>query len=280
VSAELLGPALLILLSSGVFIAHGHLTVVPEATPQCVFAGGQRKITVKLRNDNERIVETEVLLRLHQTSSTTTARIGDFPWKKIQVLSGQTILESAQLDFPEAKAETHYLVQWLESTNRVLGATEVLVYPQDLLVGLKPLVRDEALGVFDPHNQLKPLLNRVAVEFTDLEDAGVENFRGRLAIFGPFKSKAQMRERLAEQVEALAAKGVAVVWIQPPPEPHDKLQPSFYTVTVGKGAVVIVQSELVANLPERPQSQLNLIHCARLAMYPEPVRLPHLTPQP
>ena len=195
------------------------------------------------------------------------------------MLPGQTVLESATMTFPPVKAETRFLVQWLEGTNKVAGTTEVLVYPPDLLKGLKPLAGEEPLGVLDPQNQLKPLLRAVAADFQDLEDTGLEDYHGKLAIIGPFQTKAQMRESLVNRsVKALARRGAAVVWIQPPPEKRQELKPSFYAVPEGKGAVVVVQAHLVANLAEKPQAQLNLIQFARLALHSEPLQLPRLTP--
>src|SRR5438034_7904156 len=147
-------------------------------------------------------------------------------------------MESAALDFPVVKAETRFLVQWIGGTNKVFGKTEVLVYPRDILKDVKPLVGDDdgALSVFDPQNQVKPLLKSAALSFLDLEDAGLEDFHGKLAIVGPFESKAQMRESLAKQIETQATKGAGVVWIQPPAARRDKLQPSFYIVPAGRVA--------------------------------------------
>jgi hypothetical protein len=51
-------------------------------------------------------------------------------------------------------------------------------------------------------------------------------------------------------------------------------------VPVGTNAVVVVQPELVANLPENPQSQRNLIYFCHLALTPQPVLLPNPPPQP
>ena len=60
------------------------------------------------------------------------------------------------------KAETKFLVQWLEDSNSVIGRTEVLVYPTNLLHELKLLVdeSEDNLGVLDPQNQLKPALKQ------------------------------------------------------------------------------------------------------------------------
>lgn len=162
----------------------------------------------------------------------------------------------------------------------MLGVTQVLGYLPDLLKELKPLAGDDPLGVLDPQNQLKPLLKAAAVEFQDLEDSGLENCHGKLAIIGPFQSRGQMRESLPNSLKALARKGVAVVWLQPPPEKRQELMPTFYTVLEGKGAVVVVQAGLVADLAEKPQSQLNLILLARLALHPEPLQLPQMTRSP
>lgn len=139
---------------------------------------------------------------------------------------------------------------------------------------------EEALGVFDPQNQLKPLLKNLKLAFTDLENSDLENFSGKLAIIGPFASKAQMRDGLAKQIQALAKKGTAIVWLQPPPGKRDKLAPSFYSVSDSTNAVVIVQPELMSHLPENPQAQLNLIYFCKLALHPQPAVLPYLSVQP
>jgi hypothetical protein len=166
----------------------------------------------------------------------------------------------------------------VEGTNKLAGTTEVLVYRPDLLKDLKPLAGEEPLGVFDPQNQLKPLLKAAGVECQDLEDTGLEDYHGKLAIIGPFLSKAQMPVEAGDKIKKMAMSGVAVVWVLPPPERRQEAKPSFYTVPEGKGSVVVVQAGLMANLPENPQAQLGLVHFARLALHPEPPRLPYLQP--
>ena len=273
-----------------------------------MFAGDARKITVVWRNAGDKLVEADLHARLYQTSSATAVLLSEVPWKKLQVLPQQTVIESTQFDFPTVKAETKFLVQWIADgsgagfqpasavggTNiarssseqagkmpaPLLGTTEVLVYPTNLLADLKVLAGGDPVGIFDPQNQLKPLLKKLLIEFTDLEDAGLDHFQGKLAIIGPFQSKTQMREGLANQIQALARKNTAVVWIQPPPEKRDKLQPSFYFVPENQIAVVIVQPDLVANLPENPRAQLNLVYFCQRALHHEPFHLPQSFPQP
>ena len=274
--------ALLMLMLAGCWpcAAPAQLQLLPDKELPCIFAGQARPITVVWRNVSDKTVDAEIRARLYQTTSATAASLAEKPWKKIEILPGQTVIESAQVDFPDVRAGTAFLIQWLEGTNRVIGKTEVLVYPANLLKELKPLLGEDTPGVLDPNNELKPLLKRSRVEFLDLAETPLEDFQGKLAIIGPFQSKNQMREGLAQSIQRIARKGTAVVWIQPPPEPKDKIEPSFYVVPIGKGAVVVVQSDLVASLPEDPRSQLNLIYFSKLALNPEPFPLPDLKTQP
>jgi len=260
--------------------ARAQLQVLTNAEPQRVFAGVGTEIGVRFHNLGSRPATAALRTRLYQAGSAIAAPWDETPWKQLTVLPGQTVLESALLAFPRVKAGTLFLVQWLDGMNKVIGVTDVLVYPLDLLKDLKPLAGENPLGVLDPQNQLKPLLKATAVEYLDLEDTELERFRGRLAIIGPFQSWAQMRECLPGCVKWLARKDVALVWIQPPPEKRQELKPSFYTVLEDKGAVVVAQAGLVANLTDNPEAQINLIQLARLALHPEPPRLPHQTPSP
>jgi hypothetical protein len=163
----------------------------------------------------------------------------------------------------------------------LVGTTEVLVYPSNLLTQLKSLAgKDQPVGVFDPDNTFKPLLKIVGVEYEDLQDSAVADFCGRLAVVGPFTSATSMPADLAERAAKLARQGACVVWFLPPPGPDAKLQPTFYTVVAGTNAVVVGQAQLVANLADDPRSQLNLLQLCRLALHPEPARLPESTTQP
>jgi hypothetical protein len=262
-----------------------QLHIVADNEPQRIFAGNTRKVAVVFENAGGQEVEMRLRTQIYQTSSATAVPAGKpAEWKALQVLPGQTVLESAMLDFPAVKTETKFIVQWQDDGSRVVGATEVRVYPLDLLAQLGTLAGDKGLGVFDPQNELKPLLKNQKVEFEDLENSGVEHFSGRLAIIGPFRSEAQMREGLTAQIKELARKGAGVVWVQPPPEKKkrskDQLSPSFYSVMEGTNAIVVVQAELVDRLPENPQSQLNLVYFCQQALNPQSPALPNPAQRP
>ena len=258
--------------------AKAQLQMVPPETAQTVFADGARVVKVMFRNPENRSLTTPLRVQLCQASSATVVPFGQpRDWKTLEVLPGQTVLESAAVSFPPLKNGSRFLIQWLDATNKVLGKTDVMVYPNNLLEALKTLAGETPLGVFDPQDQLKPLLKGLALEFEDLADAGLGSFAGKLAIIGPFQSKTQMREGMAEEIQALAKRGKAIVWMQAPPEKHDKLLPSFYILLQRQCAVIVVQPGLVADLPENPQSQLNLVYFCQLALHPENPSWPNQT---
>ena len=262
--------------------ALAQLQLLPDQQPQCVFPGDARKVAIVWHNPGDNTAGAEIRARIFQTSSATTVRLGEAPWKKLQVLPRQTVIESALLDFPAVKAETKFLVQWLEGSDSVLGRTEVWVYPTNLLDELKVLVDqgERNLGVLDPKNLLKPALKSSAVKFVDLAETGLDDFSGKLAMVGPCGPDDPEWNGLASRISKLAQKGTPVVWIQSPPQKRDKIQPSFYSVPQSRAVVVVVQPELVADLVDNPQSQLNLIYFCKLALNPPPPALPDLSSQP
>ena len=249
-----------------------QLTLLPPQTPHVAFAGTPQEIPLAWRNVGATTLTYDLRMRLLQATSSTAAPFDEVPWKPLQILPHQTVLESATLTFPLVRAETRFILQWLTESNQVLGTSQVLVYPPDLLKDLKPLSGDQPLGIFDPLHQLEPLLKTVGIEFCDLAD-DVDHFTGKLAILGPFKSKDQFGENLRSALKPLIRKGLAVVWIAPRTQTPDVLRPSFQTIPLGKGAVVVVQPDLLPNLAGNPVSQLNLIRLSRLAINPEPLRL-------
>ena len=264
--------------------AWAQLQMAPQDEPQRVFAGSTQTISVRWRNPGNEMIETDVRMRTMQLSSATAALVDESPWKTLRVLPGQTIVETVALAFPVVRAETRFLVQWLEGSNHVTGASEVFVYPTNLLSELRTVVgKDGVLGVFDPQNELKDLLRNAKVDFVDLGNTELEKFRGRLAIIGPLNPKTPADCVGTAQIKAMAGNNVSVVWVPPPagdaPSAKEKLQPSFYAVPENQTAAVIVQPEMLANLSGNPRSQLNLIYFCKLALSSEPLTLPSVKKQ-
>jgi hypothetical protein len=261
-------------------VANAQLHLRPEMEPPIVFAGDGRTITTAWQNARDKLAVADIRTRLLQTGSVTAIQLDSQPWKALEVLPHQTVLESAHFDFPEVRARTTFVIQWLDQSNFVLGNMVVLVYPTNLLRELKIMMgeNDANLGLLDPGHEIKPVLKNSAVHFVDLEQARLDNFSGKLAIVGPCKPKDPEWNGLADRIKELAKKGTPVVWIQSPPLRPGKIWPSFYTVPENQAVVVVVQPGLVADLAANPQSQLNLIYFCRLALNPRPPVLPYLSP--
>lgn len=206
----------LLLAGCGPGAACAQLQCLPDQEAQEVFAGTARPVRVVWQNAGDTTARAQIYTRLSQTTSATAVPLANRRWRQIDVLPGQTVLETVAMDFPSVTAATPFLIQWLQETNRVLGKTEVLVYPTNLLGELKPLVGGAALGVLDPDNVLKPLLKNFGLELVDLGNTDLGAFSCRLAVIGPFASRAQLQEGLPERIKALAKRNVAVVWLLPP----------------------------------------------------------------
>ena len=274
------GATWLVLLTCASGMASAQLQVLPDSQPRRMFGGAPQKISVCWQNRGSQQTDSTIRIRIFQSSSATAAPISEQPWKQLALLPGQMVLESAQLDFPAVRGETKFVVQWIESSNRVCGVTELRVYPTNLLAELKSLFGEAKTGVLDPNNELKPALKQNGLEFVDLNNMALDDFSGRLAIVGPFESKAQIREGLRQTIQKIARKGAAVVWLLPPAESADEITPSFYVVQEGKGTVVVVQPALVTDFSADPRSQLNLIYFCKLALNAAPLALPDFSLQP
>jgi hypothetical protein len=267
--------------------ANAQLEILSNTRPQTVFSGANRNISIAFHNAGGNRFDSQIRARIFQTTSVSAVSLGESPWKKLQVLPSQTVLESAQLNFPAVKAETRFVIQWLDTANYVIGATSVLTYPTNLFHTLEPFLCRTNFGVLDPGDQLKPLLKAQGISFTDLGEMNLTDFSGRLVILGPFQFATQMPPGFANQVRTIARRDVAVVWLLPP-EPaapplqpgweRKKIPPSYYCVQKGQTSVVVVQPDLVSSLPDNPKSQIALIYLCNLALNPQPATLPGLSP--
>ncbi|HWC58578.1 MAG TPA: hypothetical protein VHC44_02715 [Verrucomicrobiae bacterium] len=268
------------MIALGTLSAEATLLQLVAAESQAVFAGSNRVVNLCWCNPGRLVNETDIRSRTMQLTSATAVSLYEKPWKKLQVLPGQTVLETAILDFPPVRAKTRFLVEWVDSSGNVLGSTEVFVYPTNLLAELGIVIgHDEnALGVYDPENELKPLLKNLKIGFVDLENVVAENFHGKLAIINALGSSTEAKTLVTTQIKSLVENGVAVVWVMPATqEPQrDEPQPSFYSVPANQVATIVIQPAAVARLAENPRSQANLIFFCKLALHPQSPILPSI----
>jgi hypothetical protein len=235
--------------------ATAQIELVPDAEPPAVFASRPQNIHVALRNVGGTTVTSDVQTLLFQLTSATTISIGKArPWKRIEILPRQTVLETLPVEFPAVRSSSRFRVEFPG-----IGSTEVTVYPNDLLKRLNTLAGEQPLGVYDPDEQLKPVLKQAAVSVADFETEPTDS---KLAIV--WSSAAGLPEPIASRVK----KGMSAVWIR------SSTIPTTYAVHQGAGMVVVAPASTVRGLVDSPVPQLNLIRDAELALEPEALRLP------
>ena len=258
-------------------VAMAQLQLVPDAQPPMVFGGGARTIELRWRNVGGEMTNAEIRARIFQASSATAVSLGEMPWKNLPVLPGQTVLESARLDFPTVNAPTKFVVQWTGGTNQVFGRTEVLVFPTNLLGELKPLLDGEPLGLLDLGNELKPALKSSGVELVDFEESALEGSHCKLAVIFPQVKPGGSSSPEARDVSPMRG---AAIWVLPPPKPGEEPVPSFHFRRSAKGTVVFVSPELLAHFSESPQAQFNFISLCKQALRPDSASNPKPVQQP
>lgn len=249
--------------------------VIIRAEPQPAFCGRAVWIPVTIENPQPVPFDADIRLQLFQLSSSTTAPVSQFSWKRIRVLPRQTLCDAVPITFPEIRSETRFLIDWI-ANNQILGRATVAVFPTNLLAELKLISSGKPVEILDLENELQPILALNGVPCSNLEEKGLEAATGPLVIVAQSEIQSAGRVLLGSRIQALSKRGIAVVWIRPATEIRDKLVPSFFIVTNQPGTVVVAQPDLVANLSENPRAQWNLIQLARMAVHPEPFQLPEL----
>ncbi len=249
------------------------IEVLTNTEPVRVFEGNHREIPLTLRNAGTRRVSTEVSAHVFQTSSATVVPVENIEWKHLDVLAGQTILETATCNFPAVRAETPFLLEWFDDAQRLMGRTQVLVYPTNLLYELSTVPGKTSIGVFDPGGAFKAGLKSLAPGFVELDPTALGDFRGGLAILVLPGASPRLHADLAAAVSELARKGVGVVWIRRS-EALPATVPFVFKIAEGKSMLVVAGAELVAGLVDSPRAQLNLLLLTRLALGREPVPWP------
>src|SRR6476646_7383807 len=103
-----------------------QLEVSSSDEQQACFGGEGRTIRIFVRNAGAESEERTLRTRVYQASSSTIMPVAEAqPWKKLTVLGGQTLLESATVNFPEVRAVTRFHVRWLDDGGKSIGQTRV-----------------------------------------------------------------------------------------------------------------------------------------------------------
>jgi len=253
-----------LLLASAIFPARAALEIIAPDEPQIIFSGTPAAAFLKIRNPAAERAESEYSLRLVQLSSSTAMPVGEIqPWKKIEVLGGQTVLETAPVTLPEVRAMTAFRLE-ISSLGHVVARIPLLGYPPDTLSRMKDYTGEMGIGLQDPDGKLKPALAKAGITISDLElsDLGA-GFQGRLAIVGPYAARKATDSEWKDLATKLAGRGVGVV----------VLLPLSITVPLPEmlrdGQVVIVRGVKWGDLETSAAAQLLLLQAVELAL-PKP----------
>ena len=246
------------------------LEVVRLPEPQQVFADGLRAVEVRFRNSAPEAARIEVRIQLLQLSSATVAPVGGpRAWKRLTVLPGQTILETAEIEFPKLRTPARFAARWLDADGKLLGVTEVWAHPENLLAAFKLLAGGQAVGLSGETGALRPVLTAHGIVVSELSGAkSWDDFRGRLALFVSKPGSSQDEFRTDAAVLSRAKEGLAVVWLQTPRAIPPSVPPLVERMQVGRGGVVLAPESLLAGLDRSPAAQLALMRLAELALSP------------
>jgi hypothetical protein len=259
--------------TAAVPMSAGPVSVLPEGRPFHVFGGGAREIVVRVQSSTNTPVSPELGARLFQLTSATAAPVGTVPPRRVALDAGQCVLERFRIEFPAVRAETRFRLQW-SADGASAGGTDVWVYPAQILAGIGTLTQGKAIGVHDPDGRIRPALTEAGISTTDLTAMDPADFEGAVVIYAPPMTTGKVPPGRKAEVRALAERGVAVVWFQPPVEPRDEPSPRYRTVPIGPSAVVVADGEPVTRLSEAPDAQRLLLHLVREALKPAPNELP------
>src|SRR5258706_11417076 len=140
-----------------------------RGTPQTVFGGGKRTVTVQLCNRTTGSTEATLRTRLYQASAATLAPLGPAtPWKSLSLGAGQTALETFDAEIPPVRGQTVFHIAFFEGEKK-LGSIELHAFPGDLLKSLSTIAGEEPLALLDPEHKLDSALH--GIPFKELNDA-------------------------------------------------------------------------------------------------------------
>ncbi len=136
----------------------GELEIPSEGEPQPVFADTPQEVSVVFRNATASRQVLSIAVRIFQMSSSTLMPIEKArPWKEIEILPGQTVLESAVVRLPPVKVATYFLIQWLGDDGQVLSKSRLFAVPKDIARSLSTITSNTTTGLLDPEDRIKPM---------------------------------------------------------------------------------------------------------------------------
>jgi len=263
---------LLLFLTAATQLAGAPVRVLAKEAV-AVFGGGTRAIEVSVQNYADVGAELEVGWQLLQTSSATAAPFGPVTiWKRVAVAAHETVLDEVRIPLPSVRAETRFLVRFLEQ-KEVLGLAEIWVYPTNLLTEINDLLEGNAVILCEAPDVWKRALTAAGIQFFEASVGSAIPPRSKLVIVGPLADPATEAAAVAT-AWSWAKSGVAIILIKSASIPAAATEPSYYAFNASKATFVVAQTQAMTDLATNPWSQLRLLRMARLATGHELLALP------
>jgi len=249
----------------GSAVAQVRLTVDRES--DVVFGGQEERVQIGFIHSDPEAIRVELGFRLWQSAASTAIPLG--PSETFRILDLPPRVEcrfQVPVTFPEPDDSAEFVVQWIVG-ERSLGASRVLVIPRDHLRRWAQRHRDRDLWIYDPAEELKPVLKEFDVPFLDLLTmSGPPAGRG-LLILGPFE-KSNRDEVVPEFVGIAETKAAAVARPAPRRQPENSGLPFIRVHSDRDRTLVEFPEDYFSDLEHSAKSQFRLTQLLELTWKP------------
>ncbi|HOY57358.1 MAG TPA: hypothetical protein PK640_04365 [Verrucomicrobiota bacterium] len=243
--------------------------IVPSGPPVVALGGEVNRLEIRLRNRSKESWTGHPSVRLWQTASTMAMPVSERQTlHELTVPAGQTVIDWVPLRFPSVRAETRFLAEWFLDDLRQSPATKVQVLPSDALKELASLAGDRGMGLFDPLDRLKPLLEHAGTDFVTLDEEGLPQFRGTLLLAATGTLERAEASRLKRALRKPLAAGVHILWFRQP-DPEATAAPIICWHGPDQGTLVVAETFPLAVSEWTAADQQRVLVLARLALAPE-----------
>jgi hypothetical protein len=239
--------------------------------PTCVVFGGMAQpVSVRVHRpatiDSAEVPSSRTAIAIHfrlfQVSSGLAMPLGPTrPWKVLDILPEQTLVEMISVEFPPVEHATSGLVRWETEDGRALGSTWVWVVPQDLAGELKALAGGP-VGVVGLGGGLQSLLEGAGVEAEDLAELP-DQPDVRLILVQPCELVITQPELLARRIRSWVEGGRNTIWFK-----QESMLPGWTGLWAearrDHGVLVMVEAGMLDRM-ETAEAQWRLVSLVRWA---------------
>jgi hypothetical protein len=250
----------------------GQAALFPNQKLRGVFPG-TNQFTLLWTNKGAERIDLDLIGKVFQTGGNIAIVLPIEIKTKLQLFPNQTALVPASLVAPDVRGKTKLLIQW-QAASEVIGNTEVVVFPRDLLHELELLAGETPIAVVTSDETIKNAFKVAKAKFDALEKADAADYKGKLMIV---KDASLSIEALRKTLAPVATRGAVVVCIIPSSDDTTPLRPTFFATEYGRSVMVFVQEQFVENFDINPESQSRLVEICKLAIKPDRRGLPMIS---